>query len=248
MCNPLAIDGRSNRHRAQSKLVLLKSYEMMDDSMKLLIDGYNLMYATGYLGRRVGAEAFRKERRRFLNEIAGALDPAEAQQTTIVFDASPEFHYLPQETNHEGLAVEFAVDDENADARIEWLIAHHATPKSLTVVSSDRRIRQAAHRRRSQVLTSEDFLERLNLRRERRPTEPEPPPTAEDVAREHGLSASESAYWQSEFRELSNDTLIVSRLRANRSMLTDEEIAQIEREVESEHSASGARSPANGGV
>jgi uncharacterized protein len=202
--------------------------------MKFLIDGYNLMYAGGLLGLPLSPSGFRRVRQRFLNDLAHALDPVDAHETTIVFDASSPHDDLPQEVRHKGLTVFFAVDDESADARIEWFIAHHATPKTLTVVSSDRRIRVAAHRRRSQSLTSEQFLEKLDILKERKPPEVEPPPSAEERAREHGLSADEATYWQREFRDLVNDTQLGAALRDKSSLLTDEEIAQIEREIEGE--------------
>jgi predicted RNA-binding protein with PIN domain len=202
--------------------------------MRLLIDGYNLMYAAGLLGRPFSPTGFRKVRQRFLNELAALLDPVDVQQTTIVFDASSPPDGLPRETNHKGLTVEFAADDESADARIEWLIAHHSNPKTLTVVSSDRRIRQAAHRRRSQELTSEAFLEQLDLLKEGRPTRAKPAPTPEDIARKHGLTPDQAAYWEAEFRDLADDPQLRAQIHDNSRLLTDEEMAQIEREVEGE--------------
>ena len=53
------------------------------------------------------------------------------------------------------MSIIFALGDENADARIEQLIAAHSAPKSLTVVSTDRRVRQAANRRKARSITSE---------------------------------------------------------------------------------------------
>ena len=55
--------------------------------MRYLIDGYNLMYAGGLLGKRLGPDGFRKVRTRFLNDLADALGPLDAHQTTVVFDA-----------------------------------------------------------------------------------------------------------------------------------------------------------------
>src|SRR5438093_12747477 len=109
--------------------------------MRTLIDGYNLMHAVGLLGRRFGPDGFRRARLRFLNDLAAALGPVEAHQTTIVFDAAAPPEHAPRESTHKGLTVLFAVGDENADERIELLIAQHSAPKSLTVVSSAHRVR-----------------------------------------------------------------------------------------------------------
>src|SRR3954470_14985209 len=78
-------------------------------AMRLLIDGYNLMYALGLMGRRFGPEGFRQVRTRFLNDLAAALDPLEAHQTTVVFDAAEPPDHVPHELRHQGLTVLFAV-------------------------------------------------------------------------------------------------------------------------------------------
>ena len=65
--------------------------------MRLLIDGYNLMYAVGLLGKRLGPDGFRKVRQRFLNDLADALGAVEAHQTTVVFDAAAPPDNVPSE-------------------------------------------------------------------------------------------------------------------------------------------------------
>ena len=116
--------------------------------MLWLIDGYNLMHAAGAIDRQeIRRELFQRKRRRFLSELAEALGPKRCQETTVVLDASTPPADFPLEAVHQGLNLIFALGDENADARIETLIAAHSAPKSLTVVSSDRRIRRAAQRR-----------------------------------------------------------------------------------------------------
>ena len=120
--------------------------------MRWLIDGYNLMHAAGALdGREIRRESFRRKRRRFLSDLADALGPERCRETTVVLDASTPPADFPLETVYQGLNLIFALGDENADARIEDLIAAHSAPKSLTVVSSDRRIRRAAQRRRARI-------------------------------------------------------------------------------------------------
>ena len=130
--------------------------------MLWLIDGYNLMHAAGAIdGREIRRELFERKRRRFLNELADALGPERCQQTTVVLDASTAPADFPLETVYQGLNLIFALGDESADARIETLIAAHSSPKSLTVVSSDRRIRRAAQRRRARTLAADEFLDLL---------------------------------------------------------------------------------------
>ncbi|MDR3635117.1 MAG: NYN domain-containing protein [Isosphaeraceae bacterium] len=196
--------------------------------MRTLIDGYNLMHAVGLLGKRLGPDRFRKARQRFLNTLAEALGPIEAHQTTVVFDAATPPAEFPAETSHKGIAVVFAIGEENADARIEQLIARHPSPKTLTVVSSDQRIRQAAERRKARTLTTDAFLDQLET-----PPRQKPAPRAEPD-KERALSARESAYWQEVFADLDDDPATQEALQQEPTLLTDAEIAAIEREVEQE--------------
>ncbi len=196
--------------------------------MRTLIDGYNLMYALGLLGQRFGPDGFRKVRHRFLNDLAAALGPIEAAQTTVVFDAANPPAEFPRQASHKGITVIFAVDDESADAQIECLIAQHSAPKTLTVVSSDHRIRQAATRRKARALPAEEFWTHLEARKRHQPAEPEPP------GREQKLSPQESDYWLHEFRDLVDAPEIQEALRSDPGMLTDAEIADLEREIERE--------------
>ncbi len=76
--------------------------------------------------------------------LAQTLGPAVAAETTVVLDASVPPGDFPSESNYKGLSVLFALGEENADARIEALIRADSSPKALTVVSSDNRIRLAA--------------------------------------------------------------------------------------------------------
>jgi predicted RNA-binding protein with PIN domain len=199
--------------------------------MRYLIDGYNLMYAAGLLGKKLGPDQFRQVRTRFLNKIAAALGPIESALTTVVFDASQAPADVPKSLSHQGIVVLFAVDCESADERIEQLIARHSTPKSLTVVSSDRRIRTAATRRKARALSADAFLVELEGRRPRRasatmsPTRPD---------RDPEISPEEAAFWLEEFRELEGHLATREALDDPGAMLTDADIVRIEREIERE--------------
>lgn len=205
--------------------------------MRLLIDGYNLMFAVGLLGKRLGPDGFRKVRQRFLNDLAEALEAVEAHQTTVVFDAGAPPEHYPSETTHKGITVLFAVGDDDADTRIEHLIARHSNPKALTVVSSDNRLRQAAARRKAKVETADAFWSRLEDQRaaRSRKTQDVPPPLSrEERARIHGLDPEESAEWLKTFRHVADVYDASEAPGAGGFIPTDEEIARIEREVEDE--------------
>ncbi len=203
--------------------------------MRILIDGYNLMHAVVLPARRVGPDALRKMRHRFLNDLAEALGPVDAHQTTIVFDAHTPPGHLPRQTTQKGLTVVFAVGDENADARIEQLIAKHSAPKRLTVVSSDGRVRQAATRRRAKALTADAFWSDLQDRKSRKSGRtPADGPTPEEKARQEGLDAAQADEWMAAFGDIENDPETRQVFRQADFVPTDEEIARIVREVEQE--------------
>jgi predicted RNA-binding protein with PIN domain len=206
--------------------------------MRWLIDGYNVMHAGGRVGPQLGREGFDRARRRFLDELAGALGADRAAGTTIVFDANLPPRDFPLETNYHGLHLVFALGDENADARIEQMIGEDANPAKLTVVSTDRRIRQAAARRRARPMTAEKFWDWLDDLREgaaegpgpRQVASAQPPPRD----RSEPITPEERAFWLATFRELDEDPKAHQALAPNPSLLTDAEIAEIQRQVDRE--------------
>jgi uncharacterized protein len=201
--------------------------------MRWIIDGYNVMHAGGRLGPKVGREGFRRARRRFLDEVAAALPSEETEETTVVFDASAPPGDFKLDDRYRGLHVVFALGDENADARIEQLIAAHAVPKALTVVSSDRRIRQAARRRSATVMTAEDYWYRLDDLKERERGRHEAKPSGrESTAGDR--AALDPEHWQEVFRDLDASIETREALAPDAALLTEEEIAELKRQIERE--------------
>lgn len=128
--------------------------------MKILIDGYNLLHASGVFGGVRGARGFEASRQALLDEIARLLGDA-ASTATVVFDAADAPPGLPDRSRHEGIAVRFARDYESADALIEEIIEDHQSPTALTVVSSDNRVMAAARRRRAKPVGSDEWFTNL---------------------------------------------------------------------------------------
>jgi uncharacterized protein len=205
--------------------------------MDWVIDGYNVMHAGGRLGVRLGREGFRRARRRFLDDLAGAVGFDRAGRTTVVFDARVPPGDFSLRATYRSLHLVFALGDDDADSRIESIIEHHANPRDLTVVSSDRRIRQAASRRRAKPLTAEDFWVWLDDLRERAAL------AKETLERESGRPhipdpsdpspVDDSEFWLETFGEL--DTAENREaLSPNAALLTDAEIAEIQRQIDRE--------------
>ena len=152
--------------------------------MSLLIDGYNLLYASGILGRGRGPGFLERSRQALLNFLAESLDEQELSRCVVVFDASDSAPKgLPRTVNHRGLTVMYAAGMPSADELIEHLIQRDSAPRKLTVVSSDHRLHRAAKRRKAKPIDSDVWhREVLRKRRERgelavNPTDKPPPPS-----------------------------------------------------------------------
>jgi uncharacterized protein len=235
LLSPRRGTGRLNDTSPVRRMTAAASFPI--EPMQNLIDGYNLMHTLGLLDKRFGPDGFRKARLRFLSELAGALGAVAAHETTVVFDAREAPGHLPREATHQGMTVLFADGEEGADERIERLIAAHSAPKALRVVSTDRRIRQAATRRKARALSSEAFWQQLESSRGSRAAPP--PPTNEEEARLHGLSPEEAAAWLDAFKDVAIDPESQESLGQGSFIPTDDEINRIAREVDEEFKKKG---------
>jgi hypothetical protein len=148
--------------------------------MTLIIDGYNLLHASGVFGDERGPRGFEKSRLALLDMLVDLLGDA-AANTIVVFDAARAPDGLPARLNHGGIRVWFAREYPDADSLIEELLEDAEAPASLVVVSGDRRLQIAARRRRAQAVSSDDWLATMREQRrargrkaETKPPEPGP--------------------------------------------------------------------------
>ena len=152
--------------------------------MPYLIDGNNLIYALADAGRQVGRSG-----------LCNLLMPLLTGGTvTTVFDGPPPPGQMVRQIEQTGITVKYSSDRPADEVIIEHIQANSA-PRRLTVVSTDREIRQAARRRRCQSVTSQDFailLEKLaQAPTQRSPSEP---PEKTD-----GLGGKHVDGWMKEF-------------------------------------------------
>lgn len=131
----------------------------------LLIDGYNLLHVTDLFGEGGLAGTLRGSREALLAYIAARLPARERKRTTIVFDAAGAPPGLPAEQSLEGIRVLFARGYADADAMLEALIEQARAPKSLCVVSGDRRVQRAARQRGAAWVESRDWFQELRGRK-----------------------------------------------------------------------------------
>jgi predicted RNA-binding protein with PIN domain len=153
--------------------------------MKILIDGYNLLHASGIFGGVRGQRGFEASRVALLNEVARLLGHA-ATTATVIFDAADAPPGLPERSTHEGIAVRFARGYDSADSLIEEIIEEHHSPTALTVVSSDNRVIAAARRRRAKPVGSEEWFASLRgaAKAAGRPRDGKPPEPGPEGAEE----------------------------------------------------------------
>lgn len=165
--------------------------------MPHLIDGYNLLYATGRLAPRSGRSALEASRQWLLVELV-RYHAADASSVTVVFDAAGAPPGVPPHERHGGVRLLFA-RGQTADDLIEELIRDEPAPKSLTVISDDNRIREAARRRGCVVLGCLDYCEQWT-----RPKRTSAAPAA-DPAKPEAMTEQERRAWLQAFGDA--DTL-----------------------------------------
>jgi hypothetical protein len=148
--------------------------------MLLIIDGYNLLHASGVFGDERGPRGFEKSRLALLDLLVDLLGE-KAADTIVVFDAARAPDGLPARLTHGGIRVWFAREYPDADSLIEELVEDDAAPTSLVVVSGDRRLQAAARRRRATAIGSDEWLASMREQRRQRqrtaetkPSEPGP--------------------------------------------------------------------------
>src|SRR5262249_28988052 len=124
--------------------------------MRYLIDGYNLLHATGHLAGKVGPHGLERARQTLLERLAAFAKGA--GEGTVLFDARKAPRSAEREQVYQGVHVRYALDRE-ADDLIEELIRGDSAPRSLTVVSDDRRLREAARRRHCPTQGCLDFYD-----------------------------------------------------------------------------------------
>lgn len=162
--------------------------------MRLLIDGYNLLYASGVLAPQGRGTSLQRARTALLERLAEIIDLDTLAHTTVVFDGREAPPGLPRQFRHGAMQILFASRDREADELLEDLIGVETAPRRLTVVSSDHRVQRAARRRQAQAIDSQDWFARQSLRP---PTAPSPG----DAKPSGPLSDEEVRQWLNEFGE-----------------------------------------------
>lgn len=135
---------------------------MMDSrrtaSLRILIDGYNLLHQSPVMGKPRGRNWLARARIRLVEYVAKLLTAQERDQTMIVFDAGRTGAANHADEILYGIYVTYAAPGQEADDIVELLVRQHPTPRLLTVVSSDHRLQRCANSRRAQPIDSDVWL------------------------------------------------------------------------------------------
>lgn len=161
--------------------------------MRYLIDGYNLLYALGLARKNGGRAAWDRARQVLLDWLADRHGTS-AGDVTVIFDAQNSLGGVLEES-HRGLRV-LRDRGRTADDLIEDLLRDEKSPETLTVVSNDGRVREAAKRRRVAVRKCNEYLDELL-----RVQKPAGPARQPDAAAEKDVrpTEEEQAEWERVF-------------------------------------------------
>ncbi len=149
----------------------------------IIIDGNNLLHAVYKIEQdSISIKAIE------LCRVVSRYLKLTGQDGEIIFDGAGPRDKSPFENI--GLPeVFFAGAGADSDSVIEEKIRLNSAPKRLTIVSSDRRLRKAAHTRKAATVKSEDFWELLQKQLSKKRPTPEP------RAKREGISEIETKQW-----------------------------------------------------
>jgi predicted RNA-binding protein with PIN domain len=153
--------------------------------MPILIDGYNLYHYARSVYAEDGTDLS-------LSAFVSLLDEwtrRGRQKVKIIFDGAVPPVLRQNPSRYGSLDLEFSGGGSDADTLIEVQVHLYSAPKFLTVVSSDRRIRKAAERRRCKVKTSDEFWLMIAKKLTSKPPLPDP------REKTGGLFSHEVEYW-----------------------------------------------------
>jgi predicted RNA-binding protein with PIN domain len=167
--------------------------------MRVLIDGYNLLFSLGMVPTPVQEGDLYRARQQLLEMLIAGLGE-QAKNCTVVLDATRSPRRSPGDGMYRGIDVRFTERREEADDLIAWLIKQCPVPKQLIVISSDHRLVEAATRKRATSIKAQQFLEWLE--RQQSPAPSSPPSTV--------VSREEQARWMQTFAGIDEELTDVS--------------------------------------
>lgn len=152
--------------------------------MPVLIDGNNLLYAA------YDADPERLPGRSALCRTLGDWARRRRRKVHVVFDGAEPSPERVRQIGDPGISIAFSGRGVSADAVLIELIQSDSAARRLLVVTSDRAIARIAKRRRSKVVRSATFWERVLA------TLAKPAPQKREIpGKLHGLSPESTDEW-----------------------------------------------------
>jgi len=154
----------------------------------LIVDGYNLLRTVQNLTEH-SSEITDIQICQVINEYLYRTK----KKGSLIFDGIGPRDKSPF-NNMFCLDIIFSGTTREADDIIEKMILDSSAPKNLTVVSSDRRIKKAAEKRKAEAIDCVDFWMAMLKQLEKKAKKP-----AEPKEKFAGLTESETEFWLREF-------------------------------------------------
>jgi hypothetical protein len=167
----------------------------------LLIDGYNLLYATDIIGQGSNAGTLQASRQALLDFLVDTLREDLLERTIIVFDAKDPPPGLPRQVKQGELQIHYATGFPNADQLLKEYIEIHTAPRQLLVVSSDHEVQRAARRRRATSVDSDVWYRKVRSQQ----NDPHSPRGGSHDKPAGPPSAVEVQRWMEEFGTVSEE-------------------------------------------
>lgn len=141
---------------------------------RLLIDGYNLLFALGWTPVRKPRPSdsevtLRQCRDRLSAELAGRLPRSMVGKSVIVYDSADTRNGLPIHQYSRGTHLYFSVAYNSADEALQEILQYHPSPKQLLLISSDHAVQRKATARGARCIESEDWEEAIQVFLEKDP-------------------------------------------------------------------------------
>lgn len=138
---------------------------------RLLIDGYNLLFALGWTPARRPRPSdsevtLRQCRERLSAELARRLPGAMVGKSVIVYDSANSRNGLPVHQYSRGTHLYFSIAYNSADEALQEILQYHPSPKQLVLISSDHAVQRKATARGARCIESEDWEDAIELFRD----------------------------------------------------------------------------------
>lgn len=165
---------------------------------RLLVDGYNLMYAVGAIQHgATEPKALQRGRERVIGMIAQRMSHELRKRVWIVFDSELAPKDLPDLWLKDGVYIAFSRGWNSADEMLQAILAEHHSPKQLVVISSDHAVQRKALSRNARCFDSDGWTDAIDALSSGQASKQDD--EHEDAVRPDNVSPSERDRWLREF-------------------------------------------------